>query len=486
MKAFPDLPDFAAVKAKYPLKRVGVGGARRACWKIGDTGFCVKFYKDEAMLEADGIKEKIRREVRRKRFDKERNISVLEVRVYEHYLRTMPKAVVESLPEAAELVCDPELGYGILETCYVNPDGTAVIPYEFEFRRQTPEMRELIYDQAKELLEVLIDKAAYFYEPGNFHVLLRPDGGFELKIVDFEPTSKMLFTLPWLPVWRRAILRRKARNYLASMRRKFSIVGGRTLKLLAEKNFGVKFTVFERIAKGNSSENFQAVAEDGRKYLVKSVRADRFEHVFKDHAADCPELIPGHAFGGANFAYGAMRVFAVDWVDGISIMPEKLTEANIAALLEAYGRLSAALRRSSPDGAPQIHGDLYADNVLFSRDGGKVLAFIDFEKRRAGRPTFDLVRFFVHRLERIGFFRFAARRRIRENLARAVALSEYPREEWLAAFDEYVERKNAHRLHRRSKFSAFFARLLRGGFYASLRKLIADADLRNFSLRKKS
>ena len=224
MKAFPEFTDFAAVKAKYPLERVGSGGARRACWKIGDTGFCVKFYKDDAMLESDGIKDSIRREVRKKRFDLKRNNSAQEVRVYERYMRTMPPEVTSKLPEVVELVFDDSLGYGILETYYTNPDGTAIIPYEFEIRRQTPENREIIYAQAKELLEILIANSAFFYEPGNFHNRILSDGTIETKIIDFEPTSKLFIKIERIwPWWRRQLLRQKMNTYLTNLRRNYSI-----------------------------------------------------------------------------------------------------------------------------------------------------------------------------------------------------------------------------------------------------------------------
>ena len=225
MKAFPDLPDFAAVKAKYPLKRVGWGGTRRVCYRIGNTGFCVKFYKPEEFYDAEGMKPGIRREIARRRFDINANSSSLEVAVYENFWMKQSEAIRSRLPPVVERVFDEKLGYGILETYYTNPDGTAIIPYEFEIARQkTPEARREIYDQAKAFLEELAEIAAPFYEPGNFHTLIRPDGVFETKLVDFEPISKMAIPLvKFFPFMRRRTIRRKARHYLKHIRETYGV-----------------------------------------------------------------------------------------------------------------------------------------------------------------------------------------------------------------------------------------------------------------------
>ena len=225
MKAFPDLPDFAAVKAKYPLERVGWGGTRRVCYKLGDSGYCVKFYKPEELYDVERMKPSIRREIARRRFDININSSALEVAVYEDFWLKQSESIRARLPSVVERVFDERLGYGILETYYTNPDGTAIIPYEFEIKRQkSPIARREIYAQAKALLEELADIAAPFYEPGNFHTLIRPDGTFETKLVDFEPISKMAIPLvKFFPFFRRQTIRRKARHYLKHIRDTYGV-----------------------------------------------------------------------------------------------------------------------------------------------------------------------------------------------------------------------------------------------------------------------
>ena len=209
--------------------RVGWGGTRRVCYRIGDTGFCVKFYKtDELCVKEVRRKKKcagVLREIRARRFDIRRNSSSREVEVYEKFWMRQSAAIREKLPPVVERVFHPELGWGILETYYTNPDGTAIIPYEFEIKRQeSMEKRREIYDQAKAFLEELAKVAAPFYEPGNFHTLIRPDGGIETRLIDFEPISKMAIPLvKFWPWFRRLTIRRKARHYLKHIRETYGI-----------------------------------------------------------------------------------------------------------------------------------------------------------------------------------------------------------------------------------------------------------------------
>ena len=208
------------------LERVGVGGSRRNCYKLGDSGYCVKFYKPPEECVPGKMKKSIIADIAKRRFDRKRNSSAMEVDYYFSHWLKMPPEVTEKLLPHVELVEHPQWGYGILETYYTNPDGTAIIPFQNELRRQKDHMetKREIYRQVRNLLRVLIREAAYFFEPGNFHTLLRADGGVETKIVDFEPTAKTLIPLErWFPAFRRFKLRRKAIRYLRSMREDFGV-----------------------------------------------------------------------------------------------------------------------------------------------------------------------------------------------------------------------------------------------------------------------
>lgn len=201
-------------------------GSRRVCYKLGESGFCVKFYKPPEECVPAKMKKSIVRDIAAKRFSKSRNSSSREVYVAHRLRHALGAEITRHLPDVVERVFHPVYGWGILETYYTNPDGTAIIPYEYELRRQmhNAAVRREIYLQARDLLLGLIAAGAPFYEPGNFHTLFLPGGAIETKLVDFEPDAKTLVPLetfwPWFRRWK---LRRKSKRYLASMRKRYNI-----------------------------------------------------------------------------------------------------------------------------------------------------------------------------------------------------------------------------------------------------------------------
>ena len=215
----------AALLREHELVEIG-RGTRRVTYRVGDTGYCAKFYyPQEQCIEALKMQKSIQRDVKWRRFNKARNASSEEVYVYERFRHTMPEEIRRRMPPVCVRVFHPVWGWGVLETCYVNPDGTAVLPYEEEIARQTdPAVKAEIYRQARDLLLVLAAHRAYFHEPGNFHVLLGADGSATLKLIDFEPESKTAIPVEMLvPALRARKLKRKARRYLAHIRRHYHV-----------------------------------------------------------------------------------------------------------------------------------------------------------------------------------------------------------------------------------------------------------------------
>lgn len=466
-------------------------GTRRVAYRVGDTGYCVKFYyPQEQCIEALKMQKSIQRDVKWRRFNKYRNASSQEVYVYDRYRHTMPDYVRARMPAACGRVFHPVWGWGVIETYYTNPDGTAILPYEDEIKRQTPAMRALIYAQAVEMLDCIIAAGAHFYEPGNFHVLIRPDGIPELKLIDFEPESKTAFPVEALSrTLRRRKLARKAKRYLAHLRRRYGIAGKTLLWLAAERAFGVTFARFDRLSAGNSSRNFRAETDAGARYFIKFAPARVIDAVFSWHSALATPLVPAVAFGGRTGALDGHRCCAFEWCDGeTSVDPERLTSAQIASLVEAYARLSAALQAVAEPpcrvacaeevdaGMPMrvIHGDLHYKNVFFR--GDTVMHFLDFEKMRRGYPTEDLLRFFLHALERTRFWRFRRMDALVGNFAETVRQSPYPAAAWLAAIDIHEKYKAARRrMKSRFGFAKACERLLRAPLYRRLRKAVRAA-----------
>lgn len=200
-------------------------GSRRQAYKIGDTGFCAKFYLPPEECTPEKMKKSIRNEISRRRFSRLSNSSSQEVYIFGKFRHYMPEDIRSRLPPVCERVYHPQWGWGVLETYYTNPDGTAIIPYRREMERRKDKAGKMeIYRQARDILSEMIAVSALFHEPGNFHVLNGADGSITLKLIDFEPDPKTLIPLEAMfPFVRRAKLRRKARRFLAELREKHGL-----------------------------------------------------------------------------------------------------------------------------------------------------------------------------------------------------------------------------------------------------------------------
>lgn len=489
-------PPHAHLLDEHPLERVGLGGSRRICYKLGDSGFCVKFYKPEELCETEQRRKKkcagIQREIRNRRFDIRRNSSSQEVEAYESFWMKQPPAIREKLPPVVERVFDEKLGWGILETYYTNPDGTAIIPYEFEIERQESMANRLeIYRQAKELLEKLISCSATFYEPGNFHTLIRPDGGIETKIIDFEPESKMAIPLEAvLPWFRRMKLHRKAQRYLKHIRETYGLERERcdepVLWDIVKAAAHADVYSMRRVRGGHSSLNWLVLLGDTRKIFLKWVPASKRRNLERTRtmwSLGISDLIPKPAFGGGIFPYDGGFLIGMEWKPGSVVRFEDLSRQQAEAFARAYVRLSADLQNyrgelgesriseRSTECQKVIHGDLNFANVLFHN--GEVSAFLDFEMVRMGLPTEDLVRGFVHRAERLPIFAFRRRRRLMERFLWVVAATPYAREDWRLAIESYRRHKAARRgRHHRLPIVRFLESAMRDPFCRHLRDII--------------
>lgn len=207
-----------------PLVPIG-RGSRRQAYRVGDTGYCVKFYLPPEECVPGKMRGSIRREIGWRRFSRFCNSSSQEVYVYERFRHAMPELVRSCLPPVCERVFHHKYGWGVLENLYLNPDGSAVVSCRREISRQKDEkLRASIYAKVRDLLNVLIAHAAHFHEPGNFHVLLSPSGGAEIRMIDFEPDSKTLIPIEaYFACWRRMKLRRKAKRFLAELRSRYGV-----------------------------------------------------------------------------------------------------------------------------------------------------------------------------------------------------------------------------------------------------------------------
>ena len=208
---------------EHELVEIGQG-ARRICYRIGDTGFCVKFLR-EPQDDRSGRKIgwRFRRMLKNGRFDRRQNVNCLEAEAMNRYRQSAGPIVSAAFPETVEVVFDERRGYGVLMSYLTNADGSRIIRAEYEMeKRRDPVFADACCRQIAALFEELIAASAPFFEPANVQVQFLSDGSFRLRLIDFEPVDKKLVPLAeWLPLVRRVNLRHKAELYLETLREKY-------------------------------------------------------------------------------------------------------------------------------------------------------------------------------------------------------------------------------------------------------------------------
>ena len=186
------------------MERLGIG-SRRACYRVPDSGLCVKCYRSEEEI-AEGkhpgrppfkpLRSSVVREIRRHRFSDEGNTSCQEWRYHETLRRRLPPELLAVFPETLERVLVPGRGWCLVEDEIRNADGSPVRPFhEAYFAARNEDMRSALLDAMKSLRDSLARHAVSFYDPQNILVQWLADGSFRLRIVDFEPASRALVPL---------------------------------------------------------------------------------------------------------------------------------------------------------------------------------------------------------------------------------------------------------------------------------------------------
>ena len=199
-------------------------GARRVCYRIGDTGFCVKFLRDpNDRSSGRRLGFRFRRMLVKGRFDRETNLNCLEAEAMVRCRLSAGADVAEAFPEVIEIVFDEKRGYGILMNLITNADGSRMIRAVYEMKqRNDPAFSARVYAQLESLLNALIDVSAPFFEPANVQAQILADGSVKLRLIDFEPVDKKLIPVSeWIPFVRRNDLRRRTDAFLQTLREKY-------------------------------------------------------------------------------------------------------------------------------------------------------------------------------------------------------------------------------------------------------------------------
>lgn len=199
-------------------------GSRRACYRLVGTGNCVKFYHPPERCVAPQMRPAVVREIRRVRFDRQKNVCAQEFDMWTRIVAGLPPEVRVLLPETMELVHHPEWGWGTVQPFLTNPDGTGILSAELEMWHRYNDrafVREM-YRRIRDTFQRVIQSELPLYEASNFFTQWQADGTFALKIIDFEPSSKTLVPIErFCPWYRRWTMRRKGRKYLAYLRMAF-------------------------------------------------------------------------------------------------------------------------------------------------------------------------------------------------------------------------------------------------------------------------
>jgi hypothetical protein len=185
-------------------------GSRRTCHQLFDTGLCVKFYRPLGLF-SKGAKFRVRFEIWRSAHDRARNTSCQEYDVLQKIERTKPAQLRTLFPEHLDLLYLPTYGWGLIETCITNADGTPSKRFpEILTDPATPlQMREAILKELDTLIDLLCAHTVPFYDLQNILVQTQADGSRHYRIADFEPRNRQILPLDTLPLLARKKIRRR-------------------------------------------------------------------------------------------------------------------------------------------------------------------------------------------------------------------------------------------------------------------------------------
>ena len=207
--------------ASGALERIGMG-SRRACYRLPDGKRCLKCYRSDAEIEegkypgllpvsplADGAV----REIGRSRFDERRNTCCQEYRYWLELRTRLPSDLMAAFPSTMEQVCLPSRGWALIEELVVNADGSMPRKFAEEWRSADSQQRRSLFAALNALKDKISRNAVRFYDPQTIIVQKCADGSFRLRIMDFEPISRLLIPVDEIPLIRCFKVRRRFARY---------------------------------------------------------------------------------------------------------------------------------------------------------------------------------------------------------------------------------------------------------------------------------
>lgn len=199
MTDIPTVEELEALFQEGKMECLG-DGSRRVCYALPGGKFCVKSYRSEEELEThmrpDGslvkhtLKSSVIKEIRKARFDEKLNTSCQEYRYWKQLKERLPADVFSIFPQTMECVLVPSRGWCVIEERIENFDGSKPSDFAQEFRAAGCMMKGRLLESLNELVSGLVEYAVRFYDPQNLVLQKIRDGGFRLRLVDFEPATR--------------------------------------------------------------------------------------------------------------------------------------------------------------------------------------------------------------------------------------------------------------------------------------------------------
>ena len=251
------------------------------------------------------------------------------------------------------------------------------------------------------------------------------------------------------------------------------------LKAKLEQSLGFRLAAFERLKCVNSI-NFKAVrAVDGFAFTVKCIPAWRrfgYDLIVRHLAELKGTLAPQRVFeDSCPVSYAGHGLICLAWCAGGPVWPDRLSEAEMDAFLDAYLDFSRALQGTTrhiepypaakwrsdalvrcargwgrlvrpfveecreeesffrPERLRVTHGDLHPKNFAFA--GGRVSGFFDLEGLTLGYPAWDILRYLTFSIDHLRFYERHRKRTILARFAQAVRKMPYAAEEWIVSIN---------------------------------------------------
>ena len=284
-----------------------------------------------------------------------------------------------------------------------------------------------------------------------------------------------------------------------------------------ERSLGFPLRPLERLD-GEINLNFKAVrATDGLTFAVKCSPPEKraaFAALCGYFAALEGTKAARRLFPDALVRFRDYDILCLSWCDGERLFPDRLTDAQMAALADDYLDFSKALQRTMPSCPPDdcvamrrlalgkcggfwsrgirrllerelteesvrlrpgktrlIHGDLHHGNFLFK--DGRVSGFFDFENVTQGYPAEDFVRYFICAAEHLRWYEQHRKLRILRLFRIAVMRLGYPADEWGTALNRLLISKIARKAADRGLGFLMSVNLLfRARYYRALKGIL--------------